>query len=43
MEGMKHNIRVYYEQANPKAPVPDASKFVDMSYLNEALKELGKK
>jgi len=43
MEGMKHNVRVYYEQANPKAPVPDASKFVDMSYLNEALKELGKK
>jgi len=23
--------------------VPDASKFVDMSYLNEALKELGKR
>ena len=43
MEGMKHNVRVYYEQSNPKAPVPDASKFVDMSYLNEAVKELGKK
>jgi len=43
MEGMRHNIRVYYEQASPKAPVPDASKFVDMSYLNEALKELGKR
>lgn len=43
MEGMKHNVRVYYEQANPKAPVPDASKFVDMSYLNEALKDFGKR
>ena len=26
-----------------KAPVPDVFKFVEMSYLNEALKELGKK
>ncbi|MBM4261381.1 MAG: ABC transporter substrate-binding protein [Deltaproteobacteria bacterium] len=43
MEGMKHNIRTYYEQTGSKTPVPDASKFVDMSYLNEAFKELGKK
>ena len=43
IEGMKHNIRVYYEQTGAKAPVPDVFKFVEMSYLNEALKELGKK
>ena len=43
MEGMKHNIRVYYEQTGAKAPVPDVSKFVEMSYLNDALKEFGKK
>jgi len=43
MEGMKHNIRVYYDQTGAKAPVPDVSKFVEMSYLNDALKELGKK
>jgi len=43
MEGMKHNIRTYYEQTGAKTPVPDVSKFVEMSYLNEALKELGKK
>lgn len=43
MEGMKHNIRVYYEQTGAKTPVPDASKFVDMSYLNEALKDFGKR
>lgn len=43
MEGMKHNIRVYYEQTGAKAPVPDVFKFVEMSYLNDALKELGKK
>jgi len=43
IEGMKHNIRVYYEQTGAKAPVPDVFKFVEISYLNEALKELGKK
>ena len=43
MEGMKHNIRVYYDQTGAKAPVPDVSKFVEMSYLNDALKEFGKK
>ncbi|MSP39912.1 MAG: ABC transporter substrate-binding protein [Deltaproteobacteria bacterium] len=43
MEGMKHNIKTYYEQTGAKTPVPDVSKFVDMSYLNEALKEFGKR
>jgi len=43
MEGMKHNIRTYYEQTGAKTPVPDVSKFVEMSYLNDALKELGKR
>lgn len=42
-EGMKHNIRTYYEQTGSKTAVPEVSKFVDMSYLNEALKELAKK
>ena len=43
IEGMKHNIRTYYEQTGSKTPVPDAFKFVEMSYLNEALKEFGKR
>jgi ABC-type nitrate/sulfonate/bicarbonate transport system substrate-binding protein len=43
IEGMKHNIRTYYEQTGAKTPVPDVFKFVEMSYLNEALRELGKK
>ncbi|MGZ8466481.1 MAG: ABC transporter substrate-binding protein [Candidatus Binatia bacterium] len=43
MEGMKHNIRVYYEQTGAKAPVPDVFKFVEMSYLNDALKEMGRR
>ncbi len=42
-EGMKHNIRTYYEQRGGKTPVPDASKFIEMSYLNEAVKELATK
>lgn len=43
IEGMRHNIRAYYEQTGAKAPVPDAFKFVEMGYLNDAVKELGKK
>ena len=43
IEGMKHNINVYYEQTRAKIPVPDVFKFVEMSYLNNAVKELEKK
>jgi ABC-type nitrate/sulfonate/bicarbonate transport system substrate-binding protein len=43
IEGMKHNIRVYYEQTGAKSAVPDVFKFVEMSYLNEALKDFGKR
>ena len=43
IEGMRHNIRTYYEQTGAKVAVPDVFKFVEMSYLNDALKELGKK
>ena len=43
IEGMKNNIRTYYEQTGAKTPVPDVFKFVEMSYLNEALKDLGKR
>ena len=42
IEGMKHNIRTYHEQNHTKGPVPDVFKFVDMSYLNDALKDLGR-
>jgi ABC-type nitrate/sulfonate/bicarbonate transport system substrate-binding protein len=40
LEGMKNNIRIYAEQTGAKGPLPDASKYVDRSYLLEALKEL---
>ena len=43
MEGMKYNIRFYADQTGAKGPLPEASKFVDRSYLQEALKELDKR
>jgi len=43
IEGMKHNLRVYAEQSGVKRPVPNVHKFLELSYLNEALTELGKR
>ena len=43
MEGMKHNLRVYAEQSGVKGPLPDIRKFVELSYLSGALKEIGKR
>ena len=36
------NIRIYAEQIGAQAPLPDAAKYVDRSYLLEATKELDK-
>ncbi len=43
VDGMKHNLRVYAEQTGAKGPLSDIHKFVDLSYLSEALTELGKR
>jgi NitT/TauT family transport system substrate-binding protein len=43
MEGLKYNIRIYAEQTGAKGPLPEPGKYVDQSYLNDALKELGKR
>jgi hypothetical protein len=43
IKGMKHNLRVYAEQSGAKRPVPDVRKFLELSYLTEALTELGKR
>ena len=43
LEGMKYNIRIYAEQSGIKGPPPNAGKFIDQSYLYEALKELNRK
>jgi NitT/TauT family transport system substrate-binding protein len=43
LEGMKNNIRIYAEQTGAKGPLPETSKYVDQSYLREALKEIDKR
>jgi hypothetical protein len=41
-EGMKYNIRIYADQTGVRGPLPDPAKFVDQSYLYEAVRELTK-
>jgi hypothetical protein len=40
---MKYNIRIYAEQSGIIGPPPNAAKFIDQSYLYEALKELNRR
>jgi hypothetical protein len=39
---MKYNIRIYADQTGVRGPLPDPAKFVDQSYLYEAVRELTK-
>ena len=41
MNGLKTVIDVYAEQADMKGPIPSPEKYVDLSYLQQARKELG--
>ena len=41
LEGLRTVIEIYAEQADMKGPVPSPKKYVDLSYLQEAWKELG--
>jgi len=43
LEGMKYNIRIYAEQSGIKGPPPSVAKFIDQTYLYEALKELNRR
>jgi NitT/TauT family transport system substrate-binding protein len=43
LEGLRYNIRIYAEQTGVKGPLPEPAKYVDQSYLNEALAGLGKR
>ena len=43
MEGLKYNIRIYAEQTGAKGPLPEPAKYVDQSYLSEAVAGLGKR
>jgi hypothetical protein len=40
-EGLKFTMEIYAEQT--KSPPPDPLKYIDMSYLQQAIKELGEK
>ena len=40
MKGLKTVLDIYAEQTNMKGPIPSPQKFVDTSYLRQALKEL---
>jgi len=41
MDGLKTVVEIYAEQADMKGPIPSTDKYVDLSYLKEAQKELG--
>jgi NitT/TauT family transport system substrate-binding protein len=41
MEGLQAVIEIYAEQTGMKGPLPSPEKYVDQSYLRQALKELG--
>jgi ABC-type nitrate/sulfonate/bicarbonate transport system substrate-binding protein len=41
LEGLRPVIETYAEQAQIKGPVPGPEKYVDLTYLKEALKQLG--
>ena len=40
-EGLQNVLQIYAEQTQAKGPIPNPAKFVDQSYLRDALKELG--
>ena len=41
MDGLKTVIDIYAEQNGFKGPIPNPEKYVDQSYLRQALRELG--
>jgi ABC-type nitrate/sulfonate/bicarbonate transport system substrate-binding protein len=41
MDGLRTVVEIYAEQADMKGPIPSPDKYVDLSYLKEAQKELG--
>jgi NitT/TauT family transport system substrate-binding protein len=41
LEGLQNVLQIYAEQTQAKGPIPNPAKFVDQSYLREALKEMG--
>ena len=43
IEGMKTVIQIYAERTQQKGPLPSPTKYVDHSYAEEALRDLGKR
>lgn len=43
LKGTEYAIRIYMDQIGAKGPVPNLSKYVDQSYLGEALKDGSKR
>lgn len=41
MDGLRTVVEIYAEQSGMKGPIPNPEKYVDSSYLKQALKELG--
>jgi len=41
MDGLRTVVDIYAEQSSMKGPIPSPEKYVDQSYLRQALKELG--
>jgi NitT/TauT family transport system substrate-binding protein len=42
VEGLQAVTRIYWEQTQSKGPVPSPAKYIDQTYLRDALKELGR-
>jgi NitT/TauT family transport system substrate-binding protein len=40
LDGLQNVTQIYWEQSQSKGPTPSAAKYVDQSYLREALKDL---
>jgi ABC-type nitrate/sulfonate/bicarbonate transport system substrate-binding protein len=40
LEGLQNVVHIYWEQTQGKGPPPNPAKYVDQSYLSEAVKEL---
>jgi NitT/TauT family transport system substrate-binding protein len=41
LDGLQIVTQIYWDQSQSRGPVPKAAKYVDQSYLRDALKELG--
>jgi ABC-type nitrate/sulfonate/bicarbonate transport system substrate-binding protein len=40
MEGLTTSLQIYWESSQAKGPMPNAAKYVDNSFLKEAIKDL---